>query len=166
MSKQPIIEMEISMLKNRLLAGFILCALAVSPLSAATVSFLVMEVGQVNEDPSDLYPVLWENSLLDVFFESGHIVSNSPIVHLSEKPSKGFPDEAERDFESAKKGGMGYFIVAIVDYASSDVSLRLFNTNSQKLLREQKYSIKTVKNTKDEQESIKKAIRSIAVNLN
>jgi hypothetical protein len=125
-----------------------------------------MEIGQSKTDPNNQYPVFWENSLLDIFFESGHIVSNSPIVQLSAKPSGNFPDEAERDYESAQQGGIGYFMVAIVDYLQSDVSLRLFSTDSRVMIREQNYAVKTFRNVKDEQENIKAAIRTMAAQIN
>ncbi|MDR0495390.1 MAG: hypothetical protein LBG95_07170 [Treponema sp.] len=154
------------MLKNRVIIGLIFCFLSASASNAATVSFLVMEIGQSKIEAGVQYPALWENNLLDIFFESGHIVSNAPILQLSEKPSNGFPDEAQRDYENAQKGGMGYFMVAIVDYIRSDVSLRLFSTTSRKMLREQKYAVKAFKNTKDEQDNIKKAIRIMTAQLN
>jgi hypothetical protein len=158
--------MELSMFIKRILPSLFFCAAIASPLSAATVSFLVMEIGQSKTDPNYQYPVIWENNLLDIFFESGHIVSNSPILRLSVKPSGNFPDEAERDYENAQKAGMGYFIVAIVDYIGSDVSLRLFSTKSRIMIQEQKYAVETFKNVKDEQEKIKAAIRTIAVQMN
>ncbi|MDR0457270.1 MAG: hypothetical protein LBH20_11385 [Treponema sp.] len=153
------------MIRNHLLAGLFLCLIASFPLDAANISFLVMETGQSKEDPAGQYPVLWENGLLDVFFESGHIVSNFPIMRVVEKPADGFPGEAEQDFESAKNGGMEYFIVGIVDYTAADVSLRLFNTKSLRIIQEHKYTVKTFKNTKEEYENIKAAIKIMAAHL-
>jgi hypothetical protein len=166
LSKQPILKAEFSMRRNYLFAGLFFGLIAVFPLGAANVSFLVMETGPSKEDPDGKYPVLWENGLLEIFFESGHIVSNFPILRIAEKPADNFPDEAERDFENAQEGGMDFFLVGIVDYTRSGVSLRLFNTKSPKMIQEEKYMIKTYKNTKEEYESIKAAIRVMVARLN
>jgi len=154
------------MMRNHLLAGLFMGLIAVFPLNAANVSFLVMETGPSKEDPAGQYPILWENGLLEIFFESGHIVSNFPIMRIVEKPADDFPGEAERDFENAQMGGMDFFLVGIVDYARSGVSLRLFSTKSTKMIQEEKYMVKTFKSTKEEYENIKTVVRVMAVRLN
>lgn len=149
------------MIIKRLCIVLFFIILAVFPLSAANVSFLVMEVGQKGRQVYTQYPVMWEDDLLDVFFESGHIVSNSPMLQLNNQPQDTFPNEAERDFENAQRGGMGYFMVAIVDYGLSDVTMRLFSTKSRELLKEHKYNVKSFRNTKEEHASIKSAVREM-----
>jgi len=153
-------------MKNYLFAGLFLGFIAVFPLNAATISFLVMETGQSKEDPAGQYPILWENGLLEIFFESGHIVTNFPIMKIVEKPADGFPDEAENEFENARTGGMDFFLVGIVDYARSGVSLRLFSTKSSKMIQEQKYTVTSFRNTKEEYENIKAAVSKMAARLN
>ena len=153
-------------MKNYLFAGLFLGFIAVFPLNAATISFLVMETGQSKEDPAGQYPILWENGLLEIFFESGHIVTNFPIMKIGEKPAGDFPDEAERDFENAQEGGMDFFLIGIVDYARSGVSLRLFSTKSPKMIQEQKYTVTSFRSTKEEYENIKTAVKVMAARLN
>ena len=123
------------MLKKYLFTGLFIVISAAFPLGAASVSFLVIETGPTGGVPRTPYSILWENSLMDVFYESGHIVSNAPIMRMSAKPADGFPNEAERDYNDAKKGGMEFFIVAILEHPESAVSMRLFNTESRKLQR-------------------------------
>jgi hypothetical protein len=169
MSKQPILVTGISMLKKTVIFGLFIVILAIAPLSApplaaATVSVLVMEAGRPG-DLSGQYAVMWENGLLEVLFESGHIVTNFPRLLIDEKPADGFPDEAERDYEGARLGGMDYFLVTIVDYALSNVSLRLFNTDSPQMIHEQKYPVTTLRNTKEEYDRIKTAVRAMTVYL-
>jgi hypothetical protein len=134
------------------------------PLGAATVSVLVMETGSPGEQ-SGQYSIMWENGLLEVLFETGHIVTNSPRISLSEKPADGFPNGAEKDYEGAKLGELDYFLVAIVDYALSSVSLRLFDTNSPKMIHEQKYTVATFRNIKEENDKIKTAAGAMVVYL-
>ena len=153
-------------MKNHLLAGLFMGFIAVFPLNAANISFLVMEAGQNKEDPAGQYPILWENGLLEIFFEAGHIVSNFPIMQIAGKPADGFPNEAKESFEDARTGGMDFFLVGIVDYAQSGVSLRLFSTKSPKMIQEQKYKVTSFRNTKEEYENIKAAVRSMAARLN
>jgi hypothetical protein len=142
-----------------------LSMIALSPLCAANISVLVLETGRPSDKQNTQYPILWENGLLDGFFEMGHIVTNSPIMQLVERPADGFPDEAERDFDNAQKGGMDYFIITIVDYTQSYVSLRLFSTRSPQMIQEQKHSIKSFRNTKEELDNIKATVRAMATYL-
>jgi len=151
--------------KYRILAGLCIWILSASALYAANVSVLVMESGQSRESPGNQYPTLWENGLLDAFFDSGHIVTNAPIKKIDGKPSEGFPVEAERDFDNAQEGGMDYFVVAVIDYATPNVSLRLFDIRSTKMVREQKYRITTFNVTKDELDKIKAAATTMAVTI-
>lgn len=153
------------MLKKRIVTGLLAGIIASFPLGAATVSVLIMETGMSADNPNGQYAIVWENSLLEVFFDMGHIVSNSPIMQITEKPAGDFPDEAYRDYGDAHNGGMEYFIIAIVDYRLPNVSLRLFNTKSPKMIMEHKYAVTTFKNTKDENDNIKKAVRTMAAHL-
>ena len=136
-----------------------------SPLGAATVSVLVMEAGQTRENQGGQYPILWENGLLEVFFDSGHIVSNSPTLQIAEKPDDDFPPEAEMDFNNAKEGGMDYFLIALIDYSTPLVFLRLFDIKSTKMVFEQKHAVTTFRNTKDESDKIKRAASIMAAQL-
>jgi hypothetical protein len=159
-------EKEYYMLKKSFLYGLFLYIFAISPLHAAMVSFLVIETGLPEGSPISQYTTLWENSLLEVFFESGHIVTNSPILRLAEKPSEDLPYEAERDLDNAKDGGMHFFLLAIVDHNSSNnVSLRLFKTSNHELLQRQEHSYTGSKSRREEQDSIKKTIGVIAAQL-
>jgi hypothetical protein len=141
-----------------LVAGWLLLALA-HPLSAATLSFLVVELGTERATPEDAdssrpgpavsggfeSSSLWETSLFDVFFEAGHIVSNSPILWTNrisgadfpgkESPHREFPQEVRVDIETAAAGLADYFILALLTYPAGaadrkakpeQVSLRIY----------------------------------------
>ena len=154
------------MQKKSLILGLFICAAASFPLGAATVSFLVIETGLSRESGNSRQSAMWENGLMDVFFETGHIVSNAPILRIFRKPADGFPGEAERDYKEAKEGEIDFFIVAIVSHpAPYNVTLRLFRTNSQKMLYEQKYTDKTYKTQKEEYDSIKETIGLLAARV-
>ena len=149
-----------------LAAGILMCALAAPALFAANVSFLVMETGLPKESASSQYSALWESSLMDVFFESGHIVSNAPRIRLARAPDPGeFPPEAETDYADAIVGGMDYFLIAIVDYSSRDVSLRLFRTRSGDLVAERSHEGCLAASAREETESVRSAAREMAALL-
>jgi hypothetical protein len=161
-------------LKKNIVSGLLFCVFATFPLNAANVSFLVMETGLPEESRSSQYSVMWENGLLEIFFDYGHIVSNAPLMRIFDKPDGAFPSEAERDFEGAKAGGMDFFIIAIIDYTPprgaenprpQNVILRLFNTKSEQMIREQIYSNVASRSTGEEYENIKKAVAVFAANL-
>jgi hypothetical protein len=129
----------------------------VTPLSAATLSFLVVETGE-GEGPLEASArpgpaassnfessSLWETSLFDVFFEAGHIVSNSPILRMNrgggadfpgkEAPHKEFPPEIRVDLDEAAASRADYFILALLAYPAGaagrnakpeGVSLRIY----------------------------------------
>jgi hypothetical protein len=159
------------MLKRNVIFTLFFCVLILSRLSAATVSCLVIETGLPSGGPKNQYSMLWENNLMEVFFSTGHIVSNARMMRLDQKPDQNFPWEAERDFDEARENGMDYFLIAIIEHpaagtaSSQVVRLRLFNTGSQELIKEQVYSENRPKSAKEEIESIKRTIGLIASQL-
>ena len=158
--------MENYMLKKFLAAGLLFYALAVTPLGAANVSFLILETGLPAESPVNRYSILWENSLMEIFFETGHIVSNAPMLRLNEKPAGNFPHEAERDFDDAKDGGMDYFFIALIDHKlPRNVSMRLFSIETQQMIQQQIFTDTVSSTAKEEQEKIKKAIGTFVSGL-
>ena len=135
-------------------------------LNAATVSFLVIETGLDADPEANLHSSLWESGLLDVFFESGHIVSNAPVMRLYKKPVEKFPAEAQNDFNEALEGGVEYFIIAMLDYQNGvnaqrpqNITLRLFKTRPFEMLFEQKITDTNPRSTKEEYDNLKKAAR-------
>ncbi|GHV92581.1 hypothetical protein AGMMS50268_30840 [Spirochaetia bacterium] len=161
------------MILKRLLPLF-LAAVAL-PLSAATVSFLVIETGLEEHAGANSYSTLWESSLLDVFFKEGHIVSNSPVLRLAQKPEKEFPDEARGDLSEATEGGVDYFILAMVDYPASErgrnqkpdtISLRLYKTRPYQFLYEERYAGRNNnRNLSDETVLVEQTVRRLIPHL-
>jgi hypothetical protein len=158
--------------KKYLIFGLFFCILAMPVLFGATVSCLVIETGLPSEGSGSQYSKMWENNLMDVFFDKGHIVSNGRMVRIDQKPEDNFPIEAERDYEEAKENGMDYFLIAIIEHPDRNeaakpqaVYLRLFSTKSQDMIKEQVYSDNKPRNAKEENDSIKRAIGLIAAQV-
>jgi len=151
------------MSKKYLIFTLLFCAFIMPQLFGATVSCLVIETGPSGGAKSQ-YSTIWENNLMDVFFDIGHIVSNARMIRLDRKPAESFPGEAERDYQEARASGMDYFLIAIIEQ-NQTVSLRLFSTNSQKMINEQVYAEKRPNSAKEEIENIKRAISLIAAQI-
>jgi hypothetical protein len=141
----------------------------------ATISFMVIETGLKEEIPTIGSSKLWEDALLGVFFDTGHIVSNTPILRIPEKPLQDLPDEAKRPFDEALAGGMDFFVIALLDYKNPSqigqpvkpraISLRLFRTRPYKFLFTQEYSEEALLKVADERTNAASAARIIAAHL-
>jgi hypothetical protein len=144
---------------------------SVFPLGAANVSVQVIEAGIPAESGANQYSGLWESALLDVFFESGHIVSNAPVLRLDYMPEEIFPDEARKGLDEAIEGGMNYFAIALLEYnykseggarKPRSVRLMLFRTDGCQLVHELRHTDAKVKSLKDEFDSLILTARKLA----
>jgi hypothetical protein len=145
------------------------------PLPAATVSFLVIETGLKEELGATGYSVLWENSLLDGFFEAGHIVSNAPVMRLSRLPAEDFPPEALADFTEAVEGGAEFFVLAQLDYRPSpagagpapwNIVLRIYRTRPYGLVHEERLEGPGAGAAKDESARASQTVRRLIPYIN
>jgi hypothetical protein len=144
----------------------------------STVSCMVIETGIREEIPTVDSSRLWEYALLDVFFDTGHIVSNAPILRVAEKPEKGLPDAARASLNEALEGGAEFFVVAVLDYQNSpqtgteslqprNISLRIFKTTPYRFLYSREYAAHDIRIPgKDEVGSAMNVVRAIATHLN
>ena len=135
------------MSKKRTFARLITCAaiflLSGVSVNAANVSVMVIESG-VRKTVS---AAAWENGLMDVLFEAGHVVSNAQNLVLGESGAgenvfwdavmapgtitvstttssardadELIPLEAAGDLQEAYENGMDYFLLVLLDYADS-----------------------------------------------
>jgi hypothetical protein len=162
------VKKEASMSGKRLWLVFPLWIFLVSPLSAATISFLVIETGLREEPGNTGYSALWENSLLDVFFEAGHIVSNAPVMRLNRLPAEDFPREALADLSEATEGGAEFFILAQLDYRPSpteaaprNIALRIYRTRPYGLVYEERLEDLDPSAARDESARAKQLVRRL-----
>jgi hypothetical protein len=111
---------------------FVLAAALSSGLGAANLFIVVAETGEgageaAPERQGARYEssTLWETCLLDVFFEAGHIVSNTPVLALEGGDSVEFPPELGPELAEARSGGADYVVLALLSYpASADMRTR------------------------------------------
>ena len=138
---------------------------------AAMISFLVVETGLPHEGGRNQHSTQWENMLLDVFFEEGHIVSNSPVVRLDSKPAGEIQAAVESDVEEARNGGADYFIIAQLDYTPDyqtpgEVSFVLFTLTPYKKIYEKRITGKTYRSAREETDDLKIIVRGLVPHLN
>jgi hypothetical protein len=129
---------------ERIFLGFLLFAVLNSPVFSVGLYILVAETGSgakegsVSQDEPGVgfdSSFLWEACLMDVLFEAGHIVSNSPILGLGPEipgevspggeppfevsPGGEFPGELGRNLAEARSGMADYLILALLHYPAA-----------------------------------------------
>jgi hypothetical protein len=106
-------------------------------LLAQGVSLQVMETGRESE-----YSRLWENSLMNAFFEAGFIVSNLPAMRV-ENPVPEMSGAAPVWLEDAQDAGMAYAVLLVLEYqggnARPHVRARVYRTRDGALLGERDF---------------------------
>lgn len=143
-----------------------LAVLVLPALSAATVSFLVVETGLPAETAVPNASRLWENGMLDAFFEAGHIVSNAPILRIA---GKNFP-ELNAEMKEAREGGADFLVVAFLSYREGVpekplATLRLFNVSNGSLLYETSFRDEAAQNSEEEFLAIKNNAKKLVPEL-
>jgi hypothetical protein len=105
------------------------------------ISFYVIETGVPANIERKRCSELWENALMDVFFDSGHIVSNAPMLRLNSKPTGGIVEAARVRIDEAADGGSDYIFIAMLDYlpdapAPREVSFYAFRISNPQIIYE------------------------------
>ena len=134
----------------------VLIAFLSFPASADVVSFMVVETGLRERTETTQIASVWEGALMDVFFEAGHIVTNSPITQMDSRPVN-FNDSLRNDFEEAVNGGAEYFILGFLEFghnggrtAPVGIQVKIYETGSGDLIYEQGFPAGTGRSLNDE----------------
>ena len=127
------------------------------PVSASMVSILLVETGLNEEAPLTQHSSLWEGALMSSFFDAGHIVTNSPILRLEEKPQQALNIALKSDFEDAASGGADFIVLCLLEFQSqargaapADVSIRTYRADTQELIFEQNFPTGRGRNQNEE----------------
>ncbi|MDR2176820.1 MAG: hypothetical protein LBP20_02125 [Treponema sp.] len=166
---------------KRFFLVFVLAAVLVAPGFAANVYIVVAETGggeekdllQEQQEAGFESSSLWEACLLDIFFEAGHVVSNSPILSLGaeiperEVSSADFPAELNAELEEARSGGADYVVVALLSYPAAvdrktrpeQVRLRLYTLEPYRFVWEN--SLVRLARTENETAQAQRLIREL-----
>ena len=135
----------------------VLIVVLIFPASASMVSFLIVEVGVSEDIPSTEHSDLWEGGLMASFFDAGHIVTNSPVLRLQNRPVPDLTGPVMRDFTDARLGGVDYFFLCYMNFNVNgrnavpvDINIRAYRTATQELIFEQSFPVGRGRNHIDE----------------
>jgi hypothetical protein len=133
---------------------------------ASVVSFYVIETGLSSESRRSQYSIIWENSFMDIFFDSGYIVSNYPMLRLESKPAESIIEAARFDIDEAREAGIDLVMIAQLNYSSilqppEDVSIYIFTTVQEKIIYEKHYPGKNYRTEREASEDIKVIINEL-----
>jgi hypothetical protein len=158
-------------MKKSLAALVLLGVLITYRTEAAAVTLLVIETGLTQEQGSVQQSLVWEDALMDVLFDAGHIVTNTPMMRFQDKTNGEFPEEAESELDEAREWGADFFIIAILNYeggaqAPREITLRLFRISPYQRIYEQHLTGRNYRTQKEESDSIKAIARGVVPHLN
>jgi len=156
---------------KRITAVLLMGIFLVIGVEAAMVSFLVIETGLPQEVALSQHSERWENALLDVFFDAGHIVSNSVPLRLETKPSGEIQKTVEADIEEARNGGVDYFIIAQLDFTPDlqipgEISFTLLKITPYEKIYEKQVTGKTYRSVREEIDDLRIIVRELVPYLN
>jgi hypothetical protein len=139
-----------------LIIAAVLMALLAFPASASMVSFMLVETGiNPGASSSGEHSRLWESGLMSVFFDSGFIVTSSPVAQMQTMPAMGLSGEIGEMFNEAVEGGADYFVVGLLEYnapasAPQRISIQIYDSNSRQLIYQQSFPAGTGRNDSEE----------------
>jgi len=153
---------------RRLLSTFVMFLLITFSVSASTVSFLVVETG-LNDGISGPQSSsrLWEEGLMGIFFDAGHIVTNNPILRMDTPvPAEIRGTIVEYDYNEAVMGGAEYIVVGFLEYEVQGIravpirmNIKIYSTVPEELVFEQDFPVG--RNTGEDNQLVRNAGRTI-----
>jgi hypothetical protein len=106
---------------------------------------------------------------MDVFFNAGHVVTNCPIARMEKRPAEDLSGYIEVDFYEARVGGAEYFIIGFLEFQNKSVPsamiIKIYNTDTEKLVFERNFPAGTGKNLGEEYQIAQNAGRVIVSNI-
>jgi len=144
-----------------LIIGFLLSFNA----EASMISFFVIETGLPREGGANQHSQRWENAFMDVFFDEGHIVSNSPIQRLISKSSDDIQREISMHIEEARDGGIDYALITQLDFNADfvpcGISFFIYRVTPQEKVFERRFTGRSYRSSRDEVDDLKTIARGL-----
>jgi hypothetical protein len=154
-------------MKKGVITAFLGVFLAFST-EASMISFCVIETGLSPENGRNRHSTLWENALMDVFFDAGYIVSNYPMMRLNSKPpdSKSTIRSSGFDVGEAVDVGIDYILIARLDFDTAlqppgEISFFLFKVTQHEIVYEKRIAGRAYKSDKEVSDDLKTIIREL-----
>ena len=158
--------MKLPLLKKTIIIAVLLGFSLAVHAEASVISFYVVETGLPFEAARNRNSQLWENAFMDVFFDSGYIVSNYPMMRLSSKPQGSIIEASCFDADEAKDAGIDYILIARLDYDNAllppgEIIFYIFRVDNHQVIYEKKIAGIANKPEKDSYEDMKGIIREL-----
>jgi hypothetical protein len=133
---------------------------------ASVISFYVIETGLPQNTGVNKHSLLWEDAFMDVFFDSGYIVSNYPMMRFATCQEGNIQDISGFDAFEAIDASVDFILIAKLDYPSAInppeiISFYLFKVKQHEIIYEKRISGKRYGSDKDAATDMKKTIREL-----
>jgi hypothetical protein len=148
------------------LFGFIFGIILTFGVNASMITFYVIETGLPESSDRNRHALLLEDALMDVFFDSGHIVTNAPILRLSSKPTGGIVEAARVRVSDAVESGSDYILVVMIDFNSDpngpyEISFYAFRISNPQIIYQKQVTRRNGRTERDELFDLKSVVRDI-----
>jgi hypothetical protein len=153
-------------MKKNLAAVILFGILLTFKAEASLISFYVVETGLPENAGVNKHSLLWENTFMDVFFDSGYIVTNYPMMRFATAQEGNIQEIAGFDPFEAIDAGVDYILIAKLDYPSAIhppeiISFYLFTVKQHEIIYEKQISGRRYGSDKDAIADMKKIIREL-----
>ena len=153
-------------LMKKLILGPMVCVLLAVNIHANLISFYVVETGLPVNGERNRQSLLWENAFLDVFFNSGFIVTNYPMMRLENKPAGSIIEAAGFDLNEAKDAGVDYILIAQLDYSNplngpDVITFFVFKITNHMIIYEKKITGRNYRSERDAVEELRNIVREM-----
>ena len=133
---------------------------------ASLISFQIVETGLPDNAGINRHSVIWENAFMEVFFDSGYIVSNYPMMRFDSNPQGHIQDIARFDVFDARDASVDYILIARLDFSSPIngpelISLYVFKVDNHEIIYERKHNGSVNRSERDMNDEIKRLIRDL-----
>jgi len=131
---------------------------------ASMVSFYFIETGLPDNGNENQHSLLWESAFMDVFFEAGYIVSNTPVLRLENKPQGDILRQV--NMHTVRNAGIDFLLIAQFDFNSdmipSEISFYIYKVNPREKLFERKIDVRAGRRpSREEFEYMKSVARGL-----
>jgi len=153
-------------MKKRIIPVFLFGIILALNAEASLISFLVIETGLPENAGILKHSALWENAFMDVFFDSGYVVTNYPMMRLTSKSEGNIQEICGFDVSEAKDAGVDYLLIAKLEYVSAIlppqvISFYVFRVDQHEVIYEKHVNGKTYGSDRDATDDMKKIIKEL-----
>ncbi|MCL2276766.1 MAG: hypothetical protein FWC21_02595 [Treponema sp.] len=153
-------------MRKGLLFMVILLLFLSAKIFASTVIINIIETGIPENRSVSEYTEIWEDAFMDVFFESGLIISNDSILRFETKPLINIFEYVVYDISEISKWGIDFIIITQLDYIGnirqpSEINFIIYKVRTNEIVMERMIEGKTYRSTREGLDDIKSIVRGL-----